>query len=135
MSSDSTLDVYYESSHQVNSKIFFEWLKFQTGTPVTHNGRVVGRIYNHPIFKKIYVTYRNRELHVYHKWQSIGISRSVLIRLINNQIDKIVVIIKGDDKIYICSPMLFLQHGKTLWFKDETDSQIHLPLKLFNTIP
>lgn len=134
MSSDSTLDAFIGLEGELNRASFLEWLKKQTGTPIIYNGRVTGYIYHHPTLKKIYVTYRNKDNFLYHKWQSIGISRIIISRLINQNVNKIVIHIKDDDSIYICSPILFIKEGKTLWFRDESDSQLHVNIKLLNRL-
>jgi len=109
------------------------WIKGNPGRPVTQNGRTTGKIYWHPFFGKIYVTYRTHR-HLYKKWGSIGISRDVVIKLIEDGVENVIVIFTDTKEGYIAPPRKFLDTGKTLWFDKEAESQLHLPLTLMEKL-
>jgi len=103
------------------------WIKGNPGRPILQNGRTAGKIYRHPCFGKIYVTYRTHK-HVFKKWGSIGVARDIVIKLIKEGVDQIIVVFTDTKEGYLAPPRKFLEQGRSLWFGYEAESQLHLPL-------
>lgn len=125
---DARLDEYLENPTTLTSRELLAWLEVEKGQPVHYNGRHVGAIYYHSSLGKIYVTMRNKNEHVYKKWKSIGISRDIIIKLMSLGVKKIVIVFKDTSEVWITTPQKFLEEGRALWFYDEKDSQLHLPI-------
>lgn len=129
------LDEYLDKPSVITSQELIAWLEAEKGKSLTHNGRVVGTVYHHSVMGKIYVTYRLKNEHLYRKWSSIGISRDVIIRLINLGVQRILIVFKDTAEIYMTTPQKYLHEGKNLWFDSESDSQLHLPINCMIRIP
>lgn len=129
------LDEYAEAPSPITSRELIAWLQAEPGQPLIHNGRRVGAIYKHPTMGKIYATIRDKSEHVYRKWNSVGISRDVLIKLINLQVKTILIVFKDTSEVYTTTTEKFITQGKCLWFDSESDSQLHLPISSMTRIP
>uniref|UniRef100_A0A7J3JQH0 Uncharacterized protein n=1 Tax=Ignisphaera aggregans TaxID=334771 RepID=A0A7J3JQH0_9CREN len=129
------LDEYLDKPSVITSQELIAWLEAEKGQPITHNGRVVGAVHHHSVMGKIYVTYRQKNEHLYRKWSSIGISRDVIIKLMNLGVQRILVVFKDTSEIYMTTPQKYLHEGRNLWFNYESDSQLHLPIDSMIRIP
>jgi len=109
------------------------WIRGNPGRPVYQNGRVAGKVYEHPYLGRIFVTYRTRR-HVFKKWGSIGVSRDVVVRLLREGVDLVVVVFTDTMEGYMAEPERFMREGRSLWFGYEADSQLHLPLSIMERL-
>lgn len=132
------IDEFLGLKTKVTGDELIAWIRHEAAdrarTNVYHNNRPVGVVYTHPVLGKIFVTYRKRSEHVYEKWNSVGISRDVVVRIILMGVNKVIVLFTDTKEVYACEPSKFLEEGRTLWFKNESDSQLHLPLSLLDKL-
>lgn len=132
------IDDFLGLETKVTGEELIAWIRHEAANRarinIYHNNRPVGVIYRHPILGKIFVTYRRKSEHVYEKWKTIGISREVLIKLICAGVDRVVILFTDTKEVYTCAPHKFIERGKALWFKDESDPQLHLPLDLLDRL-
>lgn len=114
---------------------FLAYIRSLEGEKVVYNNRVVGKIYVHPVMGKVFVTTRFFDSHVLRKWRSIGISREIVRKLVLEKVSYVVVVFRDRNWIAYVSPEKFMNYGRHYWNKKEGDSQLHLPLSSFQSLP
>lgn len=132
------IDDFVGLQTNITGEELIAWIRHEAAdrarTNIYHNNRPVGVIYQHPVLGRIFVTYRKKSEHIYEKWKSVGISRDVVVKLICTRVDKVVILFTDTKEVYTCTPEKFMERGRALWFKNESDPQLHLPLSLLDKL-
>ncbi len=131
---DMSLD-FFSSCGLPSSRGFIEFVEGQRGEPVyVANNRLAGRFVHHPGLGRVFVTFRDSRRHVYRKWGSIGISREAVVKARASGTRYIAIVLDGA-QVLLATPELYLEKGRPLWFGEEKDPQLHVPISMMQRLP
>jgi len=130
----STLDDYGEPSVDtgITAEYVMRLIESGQGRPVKIMGKTVGYLYP-TRFGKLYVTKR-ADSELFLKYDSFGISDSVLRMVAANGAEKVAIIHAGVD-VYLSDVQQWFTDAIRHWWAEGHELQLHLPRRLMKKLP
>ncbi|MEM4273672.1 MAG: hypothetical protein QW420_04870 [Candidatus Caldarchaeum sp.] len=130
----STLDDYGEFPVDtgITADYVMRLVESGQGKPVKMLGKTVGHIYA-TRYGKIYVT-RRADSELFMKYDSFGISDSVLRVAVANGAEKVAIIHAGVD-VYLSDVQQWFTDAIRHWWAEGHELQLHLPRRLMKKLP